>query len=310
MGFCLGIDTSNYTTSAAVVDLYSKQYFNSRRILEVKDGAVGLRQSDALFLHIKNLPEIVDNALINADSIDAVGVSDKPRSAKDSYMPCFLGGVAVANGIASANKVPLYKFSHQAGHIAAALFSSDRLDLLDKPFISFHVSGGTTEALLVKPDKDEFFDVEIIASSLDLKMGQAVDRVGNMLGLKFPAGKELDRLSLEGELPEKPKATLKGLDCSISGLENKAKKLIDSGAKPADVALFTISYLSNTLDKMTEGIKKIYGDLPFVFAGGVMSNTIIRKTLTEKHGACFASTELSSDNAVGTAVMTYLTLNK
>lgn len=310
MGFCLGIDTSNYTTSAAVVDLETKQYINSRRILEVKEGAVGLRQSDALFLHIKNLPEIVDNALIGINSIEAVGVSDKPRSAKDSYMPCFLGGVAVASGIASAKKVPLYKFSHQAGHIAAALFSSDRLDLLDKPFISFHVSGGTTEALLVKPDKDEFFDVKIIASSLDLKMGQAVDRVGNMLGLKFPAGKELDKLSLCGELPEKPKATLKGLDCSISGLENKAKKLIDSGVKSEDVALFTITYLCNTLDKMTDAIKQEYGNLPFVFAGGVMSNTIIRKVLTEKHGACFASTELSSDNAVGTAVMTYLTLNK
>ncbi len=310
MGFCLGIDTSNYTTSAAVVDLGCNRYVNSRRILDVKDGAVGLRQSDALFLHIKNLPEIIDNALIDVDSIEAVGVSDKPRSAKDSYMPCFLGGVAVASGIASAKKLPLFKFSHQAGHIAAALFSSNRLDLLDKPFISFHVSGGTTEALLVKPDKDEFFDVKIIASSLDLKMGQAVDRVGNMLGLKFPAGKELDKLSLSGILPEKPKATLKGLDCSISGLENKAKKLIDSGAAPQDVALFTISYLCNTLDKMTEGIKREYGDLPFVFAGGVMSNTIIRKTLAEKHGACFASTELSSDNAVGTAVMTYLTLNR
>ena len=309
MGFCLGIDTSNYTTSAAVVDLETKQYINSRRILEVKPGSVGLRQSDALFLHVKNLPEIVNDAFKDVDNIDAVGVSDKPRSAEGSYMPCFLGGVAVASGIASARKVPLYKFSHQAGHIAAALFSSDRLDLLDKPFISFHVSGGTTEALLVKPDKTDFFDVKIIAGSLDLKMGQAVDRIGKMLNLNFPAGKELDKLSLQGVLPEKPKPTIKGLDCSISGLENKAMQLIDKGVSAPDVALFTITYLSDTLSKMTEGIIKEYGDLPLVFAGGVMSNTIIRKQLTEKYGACFASTELSSDNAVGTAVMTYLTKN-
>ncbi len=304
MDYFLGIDTSNYTTSAAVVDIGSNKYVNSRRILEVKDGAVGLRQSDALFLHIKNLPGIVDLALRDVDSVKAVGVSTRPRSVVGSYMPCFLGGVAVAEGIASALKVPLYKFSHQSGHIAAALFSSGRMDLIGKKFISFHVSGGTTEALLVTYDKDDFFKAEIIAGSLDLKMGQAVDRIGNLLGLSFPAGKELDKLSLSGSLPQKPKVTLKGLDCSISGLENKAAKLLLDGCDKADVALYTISYLCDTLDKMTEGIINEYGKLPLVFAGGVMSNTLIRKKLTDKYGAFFASTELSSDNAVGTAVMT------
>ncbi len=309
MSFSLGIDTSNYTTSAATVDLDNNTYFNSRRILEVKDGAVGLRQSDALFLHIKNLPDIVKNATANVEKIDAVGVSSRPRSVEGSYMPCFLGGVAVAEGIASALKVPLYKFSHQSGHIAAALFSSGRMDLLGKKFISFHVSGGTTEALLVEYDKEDFFKAEIIAKSLDLKMGQAVDRVGNMLGLNFPAGKELDKLSQSGSLPIKPKVSIKGLDCSISGLQNKAEELIKKGVDSPSVALFTLTYLSHTLEKMTENILEQYGSLPLVFAGGVMSNTLIRKRITEKFGADFASTELSSDNAVGTAVMTAILHN-
>ncbi len=310
MQFSIGIDTSNYTTSAAVVDKDLKTFVNSRRILEVKDGAVGLRQSDALFLHIKNLPDIVKGALNGVDNIDAVGVSSRPRSQDGSYMPCFLGGVAVAEGIAAAKNVPLYKFSHQSGHIAAALYSCNRLDLLGQKFISFHVSGGTTEALLVTYDKDDFFKPQIIGCSLDLKMGQAVDRVGKLLGLSFPAGKELDKLSLSGTLPEKPKVVLKGLDCCISGLQNKAENLLSKGVPAPDIALYTLTYLSNTLEKMTEGIFLEYGNLPLVFAGGVMSNTLIRKNLTDKFGAHFASTELSSDNAVGTAVMTSILHNK
>ncbi len=310
MPYSLGIDTSNYTTSAAAFCLQNSYYINSRQILNVKDGEVGLRQSDALFLHIKNLPDIVKKATCEVDKIEAVGVSDRPRSVEGSYMPCFLGGVAVAEGIASALKVPLYKFSHQSGHIAAALFSSNMLSLLGQKFISFHVSGGTTEALLVSYDKDDFFKAEIIAKSLDLKMGQAVDRVGNMLGLNFPAGKELDKLSLSASLIEKPKVTLKGLDCCISGLQNKAEQMFKNGVTPPDIALFTLTYLSDTLEKMTEGILSQYGDLPLIFAGGVMSNTLIRKNITNKFGAHFASTELSSDNAVGTAVMTAILHNK
>ena len=303
MNSALGIDTSNYTTSAAV---YSDDasYVNSRRILDVDKGEVGLRQSEALFKHVKNLPEIVKTALDN-NSISAVGVSDRPRSQDGSYMPCFLAGVSVAEGISSALCVPIYKFSHQSGHIAAALLSANKTELLGKKFISFHISGGTTEALLIDYDKDDFFKAEIIAKSLDLKMGQAVDRVGNILGLSFPAGKELDKLSLTGTLPEKPKPFIKGLDCSISGLQNKAEALFKKGYSSNDIALYTISFLSSTLDKMTEQILLEYGNLPLVFAGGVVSNTLIRKHISEKYGAYFASTELSSDNAVGTAFMAY-----
>lgn len=309
MSVTLGIDTSNYTTSCASFDISEGSYINSRRILDVESGSIGLRQSEVLFRHTKALPEIIGAACCGK-SISAVGVSDRPRPLDDSYMPCFLAGVSAASAIASAMGIKLYRFSHQAGHIAAALFSADRLDLIGEKFISFHVSGGTTEALLTEYDPDSFFKAQIVARSLDLKMGQAVDRIGTMLGLKFPAGKELDRLSQSGSLPVKVKPSMKGADCSISGLENKAAELLKKNTPPEDIALFTVKYLCDTVDKMTEELKQQYGDIPFVFAGGVMSNTYIRRVITEKYGACFASPELSSDNAVGTAVMTSILENR
>lgn len=309
MSVVLGIDTSNYTTSAATYNSCTNEYINSRRLLTVKAKEVGLRQSDALFQHIKNLPKIIKTA-VDSNKIDAIGVSDKPRALDDSYMPVFLAGVNAAEAAAAAAGVPLYKFSHQAGHIAAALFSANKMDLIGKDFISFHISGGTSEAVKVSFSKNGFFKTEIVAKSLDLKMGQAVDRVGNMLGLKFPAGKELDRLSLNGELPKSVKTSIKDTDFSISGLENQAADLIKKGAKPEDVALYAITFICKTLEKTVINLKAEFGDLPLVFAGGVMSNTIIRQKLTDKFGAFFASKELSGDNAVGIAVMTDYLFNQ
>ena len=303
MGIYLGIDTSNYTTSAAEYNSITGEFVNSRRLLPVKAGSIGLRQSDALFLHTKALPEIVDGAS-KLGNISAVGVSDRPRPLNDSYMPCFLAGVSAASAVSSALGVKLYKFSHQAGHIAAALFSAEKLDLIGKPFISFHISGGTTEALYTEYDKDSFFKCRIVAQSLDLKMGQAVDRIGNLLGLDFPAGKEIDKLSQSGEYKDRIKVSMKCADCSISGLENKAQQLLKEGYSKEDIAFFTVKYLCKTVDCMTAELKREYGDIPFVFAGGVMSNTYIRKHITDKYGAFFASPELSSDNAVGISIMT------
>lgn len=303
MTVSFGFDTSNYTTSAAVYRTADGSYVNSRRILSVEDGNVGLRQSEALFKHIKNLPEIVRNAAENCDNIDCIGVSTRPRAVEGSYMPCFLAGVASAETAASTLKVPLYRFSHQAGHIAAALLSSGHTELLCKEFISFHVSGGTTEALLVSRDDKDVFKTELVGSSLDLKMGQAVDRIGNMLGLSFPAGKELDKLAVNGVSPVKVRPVLKDCDCSISGLQNRAEALLKKGCSPEDIARFTIDTLCETLSLMTERLLCRFPGLPVVFAGGVMSNSIISRVLTERFGAFFASPELSSDNAVGIAFL-------
>jgi N6-L-threonylcarbamoyladenine synthase len=186
------------------------------------------------------------------------------------------------------------------------LYSVNRLDLINQEFIAFHVSGGTTEALLVKPDKDEIIKAEIIAESLDLKAGQAIDRTGILLGLTFPCGKEIDALSQKSEKKYKIKPSMKGLNCSLSGVENKAKMMIENGELPQDVSKFVLTYISASLEKMAELLIKKYGDLPLVFAGGVMSNTLIKNNITNKFNAYFAKPEYSCDNASGIAIYAYL----
>lgn len=300
----LGIDTSNYTTSVALFD--GNNIVQSKKLLSVKSGERGLRQSDALFQHTVNLPELVGNIDFNGEKLDAVSVSTRPRSVEGSYMPCFLAGVSLAQGISRFKPCKLYKTSHQTGHILAALYSVNKLDLIKERFIAFHVSGGTTEALLVQPSSEELINITLIAQSLDLKAGQAVDRTGVLLGLDFPCGKALDELSLKSVAEFKHRPSLKGADCSLSGVENKVKAMVSDGVPPCDIARFTITYIEQTLSSMTEKLIDEYGNLPLVFAGGVMSNTIIRKSLTDKFGAMFAEPQFSCDNAAGVALYGYL----
>ncbi|MBQ6877857.1 MAG: peptidase M22 [Oscillospiraceae bacterium] len=307
----LGIDTSNYTTSAAVYDFENNTIFQRKKLLPVKKGEIGLRQSDAVFSHVKQLGDIVED-LFNEKKypIDAIGVSTRPRDIEGSYMPCFLVGDMVTKTLSSTHSVKRYEFSHQQGHIAAALFSAKRLDLLNEKFIAFHLSGGTTEALLVTPDEDRIIRCEKVAGSADLKAGQAVDRVGVMLGLSFPAGKYLEELALSSTAEFRIKPTMKGADCCLSGIENKCRKMLDSGEKHEDIALFCLKSVEAALCGMTDALISEYGKLPLVYAGGVMSNKIIRKTIEEKYSGIFAMPEFSSDNAAGIAVLTAIAAKK
>ncbi len=300
----IGFDTSNYTTSVAVFD--GEHMINKRQLLTVKTGERGLRQSDAVFQHTVNMPALIDNISIDNNNINAVAVSSRPRNIDGSYMPCFLVGINNAVAVSRFSGAPLFKTSHQVGHILAGLYSIDRLDLISKPFIAFHISGGTTEALLVEPDKNEIVTARIIAQSSDLKAGQAVDRAGVMMGLTFPCGKELDRLSLLSEKEFKIRPSMNGLDCSLSGVENKAKKMFENGKSKEDISKYILTYISNSIDEMTQRIIDNYGNLPIMFVGGVMSNTLIRKQITKKYNAYFAKPDLSCDNACGIAVYAYL----
>ena len=307
----LGIDTSNYTTSAALYDLSVNEIIQRKKLLPVKEGELGLRQSDAVFAHVKQLGEIFET-LINGNryNIDAIGVSTRPRDIDGSYMPCFLVGEMVSKTLSSVLKIPRYDFSHQQGHIAAALFSAGRLDLINEKFIAFHLSGGTTEALLVTPDESRIIKCEKVAGSADLKAGQAVDRVGVMLGLPFPAGKYLEELALLSTAKFKIKPTMKGSECCLSGIENKCRKMLDSGEKREDIALFCLKSIEAALCGMTDALIAEYGKLPLIYAGGVMSNKIIRKTMEEKYCGIFAMPEFSSDNAAGIAVLASIAARK
>lgn len=301
----LGIDTSNYTTSLAAVE-DGALLFNLKAPLPVQAGECGLRQSDALFFHVKNLPALFSEArtLLAQRRVAAVGVSEKPRNAEGSYMPCFLAGVAVAEGVAATCDVPLYRFSHQCGHMRAALFSAGRDALVREPFGAFHVSGGTTELLFVTPDENGFH-TEIVGGTRDLNAGQLVDRIGVALGLAFPAGPALEALAREytGKIPKKPVKTEDGF-VHLSGVENQARALLAECGDRALVAAFVLDHLARLMVAMSRDFRKVH-DLPLVYAGGVMSNAYIRAAVErEIDRAYFAAPALSADNAVGIAVLT------
>jgi N6-L-threonylcarbamoyladenine synthase len=306
MSTYLGIDTSNYTTSAALFDSSNGVVLQKKKPLPVKKGEKGLRQSDALFHHTEILPKIIDQLMHESkNTIDAVGVSDKPRAVEGSYMPCFLAGLNTAICIAAACHIPVHRFSHQAGHLVAALYSAERLELLEERFLAFHISGGTTELLLVQPDDKNIIKTDIIGKTLDLNAGQAVDRVGVMLGLDFPCGPELEKMALNSTKNFTITPKVESGNCCLSGLENKCATLFANGEKAADISLYCFEFIAATLIKMTEFAKRSYGDLPLVFSGGVMSNDIIRQRILTQFNASFAQPEFSADNAAGVALLAY-----
>ncbi len=307
----LGIDTSNYTTSAALYLPEEDRIIHKKMLLPVKSGEKGVRQSDAVFHHTVQLSKVCGELFAeNTYEIESVGASAFPRMAEGSYMPCFLVGHNTAKIIAGINKINLHTTSHQIGHILAALYSCGRMDLIGKKFIAFHLSGGTTEALLVEPDEKEIIRCNLAGKSLDLKAGQAVDRVGVMLGMNFPAGAELDRLSRESEKSFKINPCIKGSDISLSGVENKCKVMLEKGEMPCDIAKYCIEYIAVSLEKMTDAIISQHGNLPLVYSGGVMSNSYIRDRFQKKYNGLFATPEFSSDNAAGVAIHAYLKENK
>lgn len=294
-----GFDTSNYTTSIAFFD--GENIVQQKKLLTVKKGERGLRQSEALFQHTVNLPDLI-SAMPSAERVDAVAVSATPRCVEGSYMPCFLAGVSAATAFAKSSGCLLYKTSHQTGHILAALYSAECLSYIKTPFLAFHVSGGTTEALLVRPDKEKIISIELVAESTDLKAGQLIDRTGVLLGLDFPCGAELEKLASKSSVKFKIKPSMQGVNCSLSGVENKVKAMIEKGESSEDTAKFVLDYVGVTVDTMTEKLLKEYGDLPLVYAGGVMSDSLIRRKIENKYNAKFAQPQYSCDNAAGIAV--------
>ena len=286
----VGFDTSNYTTSAAVCTASGEVIANIKSPLPVEAGACGLRQSDAVFAHLKNLPDVCEQvrAVTAGYTVAAVGYSAFPRDAKDSYMPCFLAGKTAATAFAAAAGVPLYAFSHQNGHIMAAAYASGQLDkLMQGPFIAFHVSGGTTEAMLVTPENGSIASVTLVG-----------------MGLSFPCGRALELLAAEasGKIP-KPRVSVKGSVCNLSGLENLALKLYNMTGNKALVSAYTLDFVAQTLSQMTENILSEHGRMPVLYAGGVMSNCRIRERLERKFHAYFGAPAFSADNAAGTSLL-------
>ena len=299
----LGVDTSNYATSLAVVSIDGKGVVCAKkRFLPVEEGKLGLRQSDAVFHHTAALPQLLgelqeEGAL---EGVGAVAVSQKPCPADESYMPCFLPGVSFASAFSAAKGVPLICTTHQQGHLAAALFGTGDSSLLRGRSLVFHFSGGTSELLLT----EGYEILQVLGNSLDLYAGQAVDRLGVKLGFSFPAGEELSALASGCDEDIAPKVSVKGTNCHFSGLQNQCEQLLERQKSPAYVAKYCLTAIAKTAVCMASAAREQHQGLPLVCAGGVMASGVIREYMQGKmEKVYFVPPQLSSDNAVGVALI-------
>ena len=296
----IGFDTSNYTTSIAYFDGVGGE--NCSQLLPVKPGELGLRQSDAVFSHTKSLPELSGRLFshVKGEGIGAIGVSTRPRAVEGSYMPCFMVGYSHAKLLSDSLGLPLVEVSHQQGHVAACLWSAGRLDLMDKPHLAWHLSGGTTELLLVQPEGKNVTCVRI-GGTTDISAGQLIDRTGVMLQLPFPAGKHLDELSKQSAGSDVFKVKCPALEFSLSGVQNKVQQYFTDHS-PADTAAFALRCVCHAVLQATKNAQKQYPGLEVVFSGGVASNSMLRSVM-EPMGAVFCQPCFSTDNAMGVAVL-------
>ncbi len=299
----IGIDTSNYTTSIACFDGISGE--NCSRLLPVKQGELGLRQSDAVFAHIKSLPELSGRLFshIEKAQITAVGVSTRPRAVEGSYMPCFLVGYSHAKLLSDALGVPLVEVSHQQGHVAAGLWSAGCLELMDEPHLAWHLSGGTTELLLVEPQGKNVVCTKI-GGTTDISAGQLIDRTGQLLNLPFPSGKHLDALSQDARLQETFRVKCTDRAFSLSGVQNKVQRFHAAHGEPAETAAYALRCVAKAVFLASQQAMKDYPGLRIVFSGGVASNSMLRQTLKPLNPV-FAQPQFSTDNAMGVAVLAH-----
>ena len=308
----LGFDTSCYTTSVACVD-GEGIVLDERAVLSVPLGGRGLRQSDALFQHNRNLPALLERLFqaVGDRRVGAVAYSAAPTAAPDSYMPVFLAGRLAATAAAGALGVPLLPVTHQAGHLRAALFGNESL-LAGGTLLAVHLSGGTTDLLRVTLHGGHIGEIVRLGGSGDLHAGQLVDRVGVAAGLPFPCGRALEALARQAQdrsirIP----ASVRGLDCSLSGAETKILRLIDAGAvSPQDAAAEVFSLLARSILRMLAAAAEQTGVRRALLAGGVASSAHLRALLTERVRRrrlnlelYFARPELAGDNAVGVALL-------
>lgn len=300
----LGIDTSCYRTSAALADR-DGSFFDRRVLLEAPKGTRGFRQSEGVFRHVQTLPAVLSGLLREAGhpSIDAVCVSVKPRPADASYMPVFLVGEGQAIALAEAMQVPLYRTSHQQGHIRAAMVGNSAI--ADR-FLAVHLSGGTTEILQC----DRGLHVQRIGGSGDLHAGQLIDRIGVAMGCGFPSGPEMERLAGKGRCASLFPTAIRAETCSFSGAEAQALRMLAAGASCEDVAAEVYSVIARTLAKMLKEASLRTRTADVLLCGGVASSDFLRKMLSERldrlecHLRLFwARSDLSGDNAVGTALI-------
>lgn len=308
----LGIDTSNYRTSLCLAQEDGRIVAEAKRLLKVKEGKRGLQQSEAVFQHVMNLPELSEQMKWTEHEIVAVCVSDKPRPVDSSYMPVFKVGEGLAKSLAIYLGVPLHLTTHQEGHIAAGEYTAVKRPRDDR-FLAVHLSGGTSELLLCERH-DAGYSIEKVGGTIDLHAGQLVDRIGVALGMSFPAGPQLEELAKNSTGEFRTSSAVEGLAFSFSGPEAALLRAVEAGkALPADIARATEQCIANTLEKTLRHAVEQGLPRDILIVGGVAANQYMRERLIKRleHPAVkanlfFCDPVYSGDNAYGVAMLGWM----
>lgn len=300
----LGLDTSCYTTSVALMDLAGNLVADERRLLKVKPGHRGLAQSEMVFQHTRNLPDLMEALDLTGLTVRAIGVSAKPRPREDSYMPAFLTGLGLARSLGKVLGVPVHRFTHQHNHMYAGLWSVGK-EAPDR-FLLVHISGGTTDFLLCEKQVDGHFTLTPQGTSIDLHAGQFIDRVGVALGLPFPCGPHLEKLADEATEPYPLKVWTEGAQLSLSGPCSEALRAVEKGADPASLALGVERAISRGLSRTLFYVCRQQGLHQVLLAGGVSANGELRRQIGDYLGKrqielWAPDPKYSVDGAVGNA---------
>lgn len=296
----LGIDASCYTTSAAVVDERGAVVWDRRIPLKVKENGRGLRQSEMVFQHVKNLPLVMPCGIEN---FHAVGVSAAPRPQEGSYMPVFAVSESYGRAIGAVAGMRVIELTHQHGHIGAAMIGCEPQD---GKFLAMHVSGGTTELLSVEKSGGIIGKIEKLGGTTDIAAGQLIDRIGVYMGMAFPAGQAMEEIAEKGDIALK--VSCRDREASFSGAETAVRRLLEKGASKPHVAYAIEECIANTLIRLADSAVKQYGKRELLLCGGVMRNAHICRMVREQAGTrvILAGKEYSSDNACGIAAQARL----
>ncbi len=302
----LGLDTSAYTTSLAVVNQQEHLLVDRRIPLTVQKGNLGLRQSEAVFLHLKNLTVLWEDpySLGKHGELVAIAASNQPRPVQGSYMPVFKVSEACGSFLAQTMGLNFLASSHQEGHIMAGLWSAG---LAKGYYLIVQLSGGTTELVESEEISPGLLETRLVGQGSDLNAGQFIDRLGSLMGISFPAGPKLENLAKGGrdnviKLP----VAVKNSTISFSGPASSAERALQKGFRKEDLAraieVCIADSLLRAIYNLDDSLKDYDGIL---FVGGVAANQYIRERLGKKIGPAkvyFPRSHFASDNAVGLAV--------
>ncbi len=294
------VDTSAYTTSIAMVS-DGRVVLDKRLMLAVPQGGRGLRQSEAVFAHVKNLRALFSGSGPIMD-VTAVGFSEKPCPAEQSYMPVFCVGASHAAAFAGALGIKPYALTHQHGHLYAAFFGNN---MPNGVYGAMHVSGGTLDLLRVTVEDELITDIEPMGGSLDITCGQLIDRVGVAAGLSFPSGSHMEKLYKPGT--GKLAVRVDGLHANLSGAETQALRRLADGEEPGTVCSAVFDCVAETLARLISNLAAAQGLTRFILSGGVMAGAVIRERLEQLGGEqdvslVMTQREYCGDNACGLAL--------